>query len=151
MPTPPPEWAERLRIWRTPPRRRHRRLKPTTLALGYVSEKADGVEQVGLARRIGANDERAILEGHIHVSEVAPVGQLQAGDNHRPLHFDGSSMVSISTMILPRLPFLLQHGVQQGLVHPHLHAGALLLQQHGYAGVAVAPAPVEGLGHFLEG
>ena len=90
---------------------RHSRLKPAALALGYVSEEADGVEQVGLARRIGPDDERTVAHRDVNIGEVTPVGQFQAGDYHRRPPRDGS-VATVPTIILtPRLPLLFQQGV----------------------------------------
>src|SRR2546427_676289 len=44
----------------------------------------------------------------------------------------------------------LEHLLELGRVHLDLHAGALLLQQHGHPRVALAPAAVERLRHLLQ-
>ena len=42
-----------------------------------VAQESEGVEGIGLSGGVGAGDEDALLEGHIHRKEVAPVRQAE--------------------------------------------------------------------------
>ena len=58
--------------------------------LGHVEDEAHGVEQVGLARGVGADDEKARVQVELDVGEVAPVPQLHVREFHKHLFYSVS-------------------------------------------------------------
>ena len=82
-----------------------RRFKTATNR-NYFGEKPEAVKEIGLSRRVGANQEHTLLQSSIQPDKVAPVGEPNMGEpNVLPIHrfrFSANLLVRHHSLASPR-------------------------------------------------